>query len=100
METSAGARRLATRGARLVAIPMELTERLLLLLGDPNVGFILMTVALYGIIFELANPGSVFPGVIGGIAAILAMASFAALKINTAGLLLIGFALILFIADL
>ena len=100
VETSAGARRLATRGARLVAIPMELTERLLLLLGDPNVGFILMTVALYGIIFELANPGSVFPGVIGGIAAILAMASFAALKINTAGLLLIGFALILFIADL
>ena len=39
---------------------------MLLLLGDPNIGFILMTIAIYGIIFELANPGSVFPGVIGG----------------------------------
>ena len=39
-----------------------------------------MTIAIYGIIFELANPGSVFPGVIGGIAAILAMASFAAIQ--------------------
>jgi len=100
VETSTGTHRLQTRGARLVDIPMELSEQMLLLLGDPNIGFILMTIAIYGIIFELANPGSVFPGVIGGIAAILAMASFAAIQVNTAGLFLIGFALILFIADL
>lgn len=100
VETSTGTHRLETRGARIVDIPMELTEKLLLLLGDPNIGFILMTIAIYGIIFELANPGSVFPGVIGGIAAILAMASFAAIQVNTAGLFLIGFAIILFVADL
>ena len=100
VETSTGTHRLQTRGARLVDIPMELSEQMLLLLGDPNIGFILMTIAIYGIIFELANPGSVFPGVIGGIAVILAMASFAAVQVNTAGLFLIGFALILFIADL
>jgi len=100
VETASGTRRLQTRDARLVQIPMEATERLLLLLGDPNVGFILMTMAIYGIIFELSNPGSVFPGVIGGLALILALASFAVLEVNVAGLLLIGFALILFIADL
>jgi len=50
-----------------------------------------MTIAIYGIIFELGNPGSVFPGVIGGLALILAIASFAAISVNVAGLLLIGF---------
>jgi len=100
IETGAGMRRLATRDARIVEIPMEMTERLLLLLGDPNVGFILMTMAIYGIIFELSNPGSVFPGVIGGLALILALTSFAVVQVNVAGLLLIGFSLVLFIADL
>ncbi|HLW47545.1 MAG TPA: nodulation protein NfeD [bacterium] len=100
VETGAGRRALHTRGARLVEIPMDVTERLLLLLGDPNIGFVLMTMAIYGIIFELSNPGSVFPGVIGGLALILALASFAVIEVNIAGLLLIGFALILFIADI
>jgi membrane-bound serine protease (ClpP class) len=100
VETGAGMRVLHTRGARLVDIPMDLTERTLLLLGDPNVGFVLMTMAIYGIIFELSNPGSVFPGVIGGLALILALASFAVIEVNLAGLLLIGFAIILFIADI
>lgn len=73
---------------------------MLSLLSDPNVGFILMTIAIYGIIFELSNPGSVFPGVIGGIALLLAFVSFAVFTVNVAGLLLVGFALILFIADI
>ena len=100
VETPGGKRALHTRGARLTEIPMDVTERFLLLLSDPNIGFVLMTMAIYGIIFELSNPGSVFPGVIGGLALILALASFAVIEVNLAGLLLIGFALILFIADL
>jgi membrane-bound serine protease (ClpP class) len=100
VSTASGKRRLHTRGARLVDVPMDLTERFLSLLSDPNVGFVLMTMAIYGIIFELSNPGSVFPGVIGGLALILALASFAVLEVNVAGLLLIGFSLILFIADI
>ncbi len=98
--TASGKVRLRTRGARLVDVPPDLTERFLGLLSDPNVGFVLMTMAIYGIIFELSNPGSVFPGVIGGLALILALASFAVLEVNVAGLLLIGFSLILFIADI
>ena len=100
VRTILGAQRLHTRNAVLAEIPMDLTERFLALLSDPNVGFILMTMAIYGIIFELSNPGSVFPGVIGGLALILALASFAVLEVNVAGLLLIGFALILFVADI
>ncbi|TAM78240.1 nodulation protein NfeD [bacterium] len=100
VRTTVGLRRLRTRDARIVDVPMNTAERLLLLLGDPNIGFILMTIAMYGIIFELSNPGSVFPGVIGGLALILALATFAVIEVNVAGLLLIAFALILFIADI
>ncbi len=98
--TVAGRTRLHTRDARLVEIPMVAGEVVLLLLSDPNIGFVLMTMAIYGIIFELSNPGSVFPGVIGGLALILALASFAVVEVNVAGLLLIGFAVLLFIADI
>ena len=100
VSTPSGKTRLHTRGARLIDKPTDLTERFLALLSDPNVGFVLMTMAIYGIIFELSNPGSVFPGVIGGLALILALASFAVLEVNVAGLLLIGFSVILFIADI
>lgn len=98
--TAAGPRLLATRDAGIAPVGMDVGEQFLQLLSDPNVGFALMTIAIYGIIFELSNPGAVFPGVIGGLALILALASFAAVEVNVAGLLLIGFAVILFIADI
>ncbi len=100
VRTSLGLRRLETRNALVADIPMDFTERFLQLLSDPNVGFILMTLAIYGLIFELSNPGAVFPGVIGGLALILALASFAVIEVNVAGLLLIVFAIVLFVADI
>jgi membrane-bound serine protease (ClpP class) len=100
VRTAVGTRRLATRDAQVADIPMDTTEQFLSLLSDPNVGFILMTIAIYGIIFELSNPGSVFPGVLGGLALILAFVSFAVITVNVAGLLFIGFSLILFVADI
>ncbi|MBV8151768.1 MAG: nodulation protein NfeD, partial [Candidatus Eremiobacteraeota bacterium] len=100
VKTDAGPLRLRTRDARLIDFPMDSAEQLLLLLADPNVGLILMTVAMYGIVFELSNPGAVFPGVIGIIALILAFASFAVVSVNIAGLLFLAFAVVLFIADI
>ncbi|HZY99647.1 MAG TPA: nodulation protein NfeD [Candidatus Baltobacteraceae bacterium] len=100
VRTATGLRRLQTRSALVADIPMDLMERFLLLLSDPNIGFILMTLAIYGLIFELSNPGSIFPGVIGGLALVLALASFAVIEVNVAGLLLIAFAVALFIADI
>src|SRR5947209_6169719 len=90
VRTAAGSRRLATRDARVAEIPMDVTEEFLSLLGDPNVGFILMTIAMYGIIFELSNPGSLLPGVIGGVALVLACASLAVLTDQLPGVGLIG----------
>jgi membrane-bound serine protease (ClpP class) len=79
---------------------MDATERFLDLLSDPNIGLLLMTVAIYGIIFELSNPGAILPGVIGAIALVLALASFAILQVNVAGLALIAFSVVFFIADI
>lgn len=90
---------LKTRGARTEDIGPSLRERFLAVIGNPNIVLILMTIAIYGIIFELSNPGSIFPGIIGGIALILALFSFAILPVNTAGILLIVFAAILFLSD-
>ncbi len=100
VETEAGPVRLATRAATVRSLEMDSSERLLDLLSDPNIGLILMTIAIYGIIFELSNPGAILPGVVGAIALILALTSFAILQVSAAGLALLGFSVLFFIADL
>lgn len=100
VEVLGGPQVLRTRGARVVDLDMDLRERLLDLLAEPNVGLILMTVAIYGILFELNNPGAVVPGVVGAIALILALASFAILQVNYAGLALIALGVALLMAEL
>ncbi|MGH2398479.1 MAG: NfeD family protein [bacterium] len=100
VETGSGAVTLATRGVAVRTVSMDVTERFLDLLSDPNIGLLLMTVAIYGIIFELSNPGAILPGVIGAIALVLALASFAILQVNVAGLALIAFSVVFFIADI
>lgn len=91
---------LTTRGVPVRTFPMDITERFLDLISDPNIGLILMTIAIYGIIFELSNPSAILPGVVGGIALILALASFAVLQVNVAGVALILLSLVFFIADI
>lgn len=63
--------------------------RLLSVITDPNIAYFLMIIGFYGIIFELSNPGSLYPGVIGGICLILALFAFQVLSVNYAGLALI-----------
>src|SRR5256885_8196113 len=67
---------------------------------DPTIAALLIIVAGYGIITEMSNPGLILPGVMGGLAALLAIISLANLPVNIAGALLMLLALILFIADL
>jgi membrane-bound serine protease (ClpP class) len=67
---------------------------------DPTIAALLIIVAGYGIITEMQNPGLILPGVIGGIAAVLAIVSLANLPLNVAGALMMMLALVLFIADL
>ena len=92
-------RPLATAGAELAAIPMNSRERVFQAIWRPEVMFILMLAAIYGIIGELSNPGAIFPGVVGVVALILALYMGAVLPINAAGLALILLALGLFVVD-
>ena len=91
--------KLATAGANVVEIPMAAREKVFQVLWRPEVMFILMLMAIYGIIGELSNPGAILPGVVGGIALILVLYMSAILPVNIAGLALIGLAILLFIAD-
>jgi len=88
---------LRTAGAEVQEIRPDWRNQLLAVLTDPNVAYILMLVGIYGLIFELANPGSLVPGVLGGICILLALFAFQALPINYAGLalMLLGMAFII-----
>ncbi|MGA3243426.1 MAG: nodulation protein NfeD [Bacteroidota bacterium] len=100
IELASGRTTLHTRGQTIQQWEMSFTERLLDTLSDPNIAYVLMLLGIYGLLFELYNPGAVLPGVVGGISLILAFYSLHTLPINYAGLALIVFAIILFIADL
>ena len=80
--------------------PMPFWQIFLNALIDPTIAALLIIVAGYGIITELSNPGLILPGVVGGLAAVLAIISLANLPVNIAGALLMILALILFVADL
>jgi membrane-bound serine protease (ClpP class) len=100
VEVATGAAILHTRGAKIEQLEMGFTVKVLDILSDPNIAYILMLLGIYGIIFELYNPGSILPGVVGVISLILAFYSMHTLPINFAGLGLILFAIILFIAEI
>ena len=89
-----------TAGARIDEMPMSTFERILQALIDPNVAYLLMLVAVFGLIAEVSSPGAILPGVIGGVCAILALVALSTLPINLGGILLVGFAFLLFVADI
>ncbi|MFM8619733.1 MAG: NfeD family protein [Opitutaceae bacterium] len=91
---------LRTASANVVEIPLLARERVLQSLWRPEVMFVLMLIAIYGIIGELSNPGAVLPGVAGAIALILAFYMASILPVSTAGLGLLALAVLLFVADL
>ncbi len=99
VKTAKGMVTLATKGADAKAIEIGLRDRFLNIITDPNVAYVLMMLGTLGLIFELSNPGAILPGVVGGISLILAFFAFQSLPINFAGVLLILFAIVLFIAE-
>jgi membrane-bound serine protease (ClpP class) len=97
--TVEGEKTLRTANAVLVTTEMGLRYKILNFISDPNVAYMLMLLGFYGIFFELTNPGSIFPGVVGSIFLILAFYSFQTLPVNYAGLVLIILALVLFLLE-
>jgi len=91
---------LETAGARIVELKPSLRERFLARITDPNIAYLLMLLGFFGLIFELQNPGSIFPGVIGGIAILLAFYALQLLPVNYAGLALIVLALVMFLLEI
>ena len=91
---------LHTKDARVDIYEMSFAEKILNILSDPNIAYIILMLGMYGVLFELYNPGAILPGIIGVIALILAFYSMHTLPINYAGLALIVFAIILFLLEI
>lgn len=87
---------LATKNLEVEALATDWRVRFLQAITDPTVAYFLLLLGVYGIFFELINPGFVLPGVVGGIAILVALYALQLLPINYAGLSLIilGFAFI------
>src|SRR5439155_2041368 len=100
IEVSSGTVTLHTSNASIESYEMGSMEKLLNLLSDPNIAYILLMLGMYGLLFELYSPGAIFPGIIGVIALILSFYSMQTLPINYAGLALIIFGIILFLLEL
>jgi membrane-bound serine protease (ClpP class) len=99
VEVASGWKVLATRGLKVVRMRMGMRERFLATLSDPNIAYILMILGFYGLLFEIYNPGSVLPGVVGSICIVLAFFAFQTLSVNYAGLLLVIFGIVMFILE-
>jgi membrane-bound serine protease (ClpP class) len=97
---AAGKRTLKTQGAILNEKKMGTRLKVLSALSDPNIAYLLFLIGLAGLYFEFAHPGVILPGVIGGISLILAFFAMQTLPVNYAGMALILFSIILFIAEI
>lgn len=88
-----------TFGAEIRRNGMTLIEQFLFAISNPNIAFILLSLAMLAIFFELANPGAILPGVLGGISLLISLYALGTLQANWAGVLLMGLAFLLFIAE-
>jgi membrane-bound serine protease (ClpP class) len=95
-----GEKTLRTKDIAVQRINISLRDRILEVISNPNIAYILYAIGMLGIFFELSNPGALFPGIIGAISLILAFFAFQTLPINYAGLLLMILALIFFVLEI
>jgi membrane-bound serine protease (ClpP class) len=100
VKTAAGDVRLATKSAPVIDDGQNPIETVLHFVVNPQIAVLLFTLGTYGLIFELSNPGLIFPGIVGVIAIILALFSFGTLDANGAGVALMVFAILLFVAEI
>jgi len=90
---------LQTKNAEIIDTPMGTIEKFLYTIADPNIAYLLLSIATLGIMAEIFNPGLIFPGIVGGICLLLGFYSLGMLPVNYAGILLILLAVGLFIGE-
>lgn len=100
MEVYGGTKILQTKNAKIESEEMGFFQKILNRISDPNIAYLLMMLGFFGILFELFNPGAIFPGIAGVIFLVLAFYSMSSLPVNYAGLALIIFGIVLFLLEI
>jgi membrane-bound serine protease (ClpP class) len=100
VQTKEGEKKLALKGLPIQTVQENLRDKVLKTVSNPNIAYLLMLIGLAGLYFELSHPGTIFPGVVGGISLILAFYAFQTLSVNYAGVLLIILGAILFLLEI
>ena len=90
---------LDTANAVIERVQPDWRSRLLAVIGDPGIAYILMLLGIYGLIYEFSNPGMLFPGVVGGICLLLALFALQVMPISYAGLALMILGIVLMISE-
>lgn len=100
VELSNGVKILHTKNATIETLEMGFFQKVLSRLSDPNITYIIMMLGFFGLLFEMFNPGAIFPGIVGVICLILAFYSMSSMPVNYAGLALIVFGIILYLLEI
>ncbi len=95
-----GTKILHTKNATVETLEMGFFQKVLSRISDPNIAYIIMMLGFFGLLFELFNPGAIFPGIVGVICLILAFYSMSSMPVNYAGLALIIFGIILYLLEI
>ncbi len=98
-ELRLGAVRAADGAIRVRDYEMRLAQRILDVLADPNIAYLLMMAGVLGLYLEFTNPGLMFPGIAGAIALVLGLTALHVLPVNTSGLALLGLGVVLLVAE-
>lgn len=99
VEVSGIEKKIETKDVELVEYKMNLRNKILSVISNPTIAYILLILGFYGLFFEITHPGAIFPGVAGAICLILALYALQTLPVNYAGVLLILLSMILFLLE-
>lgn len=91
---------IAPKDPRPIYIKRDLREKILGIIADPNVAYILMMLGMVGLYFELAHPGVIFPGTVGALCLLLSLYALHTLSASATAILLILLAFLLFVLEL